>query len=197
MLVPKQMSVPSFGNFIKLIKLQCTGSWLSPRRREEPQIRNRPLRPALRSDICPGRRSRVSVLSGNTNPHKERVRISRDICDSRGRSSCSRLTTHATDLPGFEALSAASSPQRKAVVPGPEATNEPAKGVPIYTCNCLEMMAQRKARRAKFHCGITMKLRNRKLLPLILWSCIHIWIAKILAGLELMIICDKQVGRRG
>ena len=29
----KKMSVPSLGNFIKLIKLQCTGPWVSPRRR--------------------------------------------------------------------------------------------------------------------------------------------------------------------
>ena len=29
----KTISVPSFGNFIKLIKVQCTGTWVSPLRR--------------------------------------------------------------------------------------------------------------------------------------------------------------------
>ena len=42
-----------------------------------------------RSDFGLGRRSRVSVRSGNTNLREERVRISRDIRDSRGRSSLS------------------------------------------------------------------------------------------------------------
>ena len=31
--VTKKMSIPSFRTFIKLIKVQCTGSWVSPRDR--------------------------------------------------------------------------------------------------------------------------------------------------------------------
>ena len=61
----------------------------APPAAEETQIQNRPLRPARRSDFGPGRRWRVSRRSGNTNPREERVRISRDIRDARGRSSWS------------------------------------------------------------------------------------------------------------
>ena len=53
---------------------------------EESQIQIRPLRSAVRRDFGHGRRSRVFRRSGNTNPCKESVRISRDIRDSRGRS---------------------------------------------------------------------------------------------------------------
>ena len=52
-------------------------------------IRNRLLRLARRSYFGPGRRSSVFRRSWNTNPREERVRISRDILDARGRSSWS------------------------------------------------------------------------------------------------------------
>ena len=61
----------------------------APPAAEETQIQNRPLRPARRSEFGAGRRWRVSRRSGNTNPREERVRISRDIRDLRGRSSWS------------------------------------------------------------------------------------------------------------
>ena len=32
----KKMSVPSFGNFIKLIKVQCTGTWVSAAAAQRP-----------------------------------------------------------------------------------------------------------------------------------------------------------------
>ena len=37
-----------------------------PSAAEETQIQNQPLRPALQSDFCPGRQSRVFMRSGNT-----------------------------------------------------------------------------------------------------------------------------------
>ena len=42
----KKMSGPSFGNFIKLMKLQCTGSWVLPRRRG-PGVATAPVSTAL------------------------------------------------------------------------------------------------------------------------------------------------------
>ena len=64
----------------------------APPAAEETRIQNRPLRPALRSDLGLGRRSSEFSRSRNTNPREERVslvRISRDIRYSRGRSSLS------------------------------------------------------------------------------------------------------------
>ena len=62
----------------------------APPASENTQIQNQPLRPARRSDFCLGRQSSVFRRSGNTNLREERVGISResrDIGDSRGRSS--------------------------------------------------------------------------------------------------------------
>ena len=61
----------------------------APPAAEETQIQNRQLRRARRSDFGLGRRSSVFRRSGHTTPRGKRVRISLDIRDSRGRSSCS------------------------------------------------------------------------------------------------------------
>ena len=67
----KKMSVPSFGNFTKLIKVQCTGTWVSPRRRAPTQSRQLPV-PYFRwrsmtlahaSDHV-GRKQRLGALAG-------------------------------------------------------------------------------------------------------------------------------------
>ena len=50
----KKMSVPSFGSFIKLIMLQCTGSWVSPRRRVAARpirVERGPIRPTISAAI--------------------------------------------------------------------------------------------------------------------------------------------------
>ena len=69
--------------------LRSCSSWSM----QERLTRNRLVRLARRSDFGLGRRSSVLRRSWNTNPREERVRISKDIRDARGRSSWSRKET--------------------------------------------------------------------------------------------------------
>ena len=62
MLVPKKMSVSTFGGFIKSMKLQCTASWVSPRDRR-----------ASRGRFGSGRGPR----GGRRQPRQQRLRSQR------------------------------------------------------------------------------------------------------------------------
>ena len=106
---------------------------------EETQIQNRPLRPAWRSDFGLGRRSRVFSRSGNTNPREKRVRISRHIRDSRGRSSWSmQRVSLEIDFSGLRCGAISALAVDQVYLVGPETPIRARKGSEIAEISAIQ-----------------------------------------------------------